>query len=114
MIGTGLALCTRHFERACASVLLGLHGPVHVVNGARSNLAFGATFPDGHGVFWDAARLRREWAAGPVFLISVVGPDHSVVRDLAPVHRLVEAGGRRLDTNAAAAAARGGAGGRDR
>jgi 4-amino-4-deoxy-L-arabinose transferase-like glycosyltransferase len=84
-----------------ASILLGLRRPVVVVDGHASNLAFGATLPGAPDVFWDAARLHAAWTAGRVFVVSVVDPGRSVVRDLRPVHRLVDAGGRRLYANVA-------------
>jgi 4-amino-4-deoxy-L-arabinose transferase-like glycosyltransferase len=86
------------------SVLLVLDRPVRVVDGLRSNLAFGATFPEARDVFWDAARLRAAWQEpGRRFLISVVSRQHSVVRALPPgaVHLLAESGGRRLYSNVA-------------
>ncbi|HEY7435473.1 MAG TPA: hypothetical protein VIE41_10075, partial [Methylomirabilota bacterium] len=87
-----------------ASVLLHVAGRVRVVNGRLSNLAFGATFPDGRDTFWSADRLRQTWAGpGRVFLVSVVKPDASVVRTLPPdsVHLVIEAAGRRLYSNLA-------------
>lgn len=87
-----------------ASVLLALPGPVPVVNGLRSNLAFGATFPEARDVFWDAARFRAEWAKpGRHFLISVEDVRRSVVAGLPPatVHLLSAGAGRRLYSNVA-------------
>jgi 4-amino-4-deoxy-L-arabinose transferase-like glycosyltransferase len=84
------------------SVLLALDRPVRVVDGLQSNLAFGATFPEARGVFWDTARLQAAWQEpGRRFLISVVGRRHSVVHALPPgsVHLIAEAGGRRLYSN---------------
>jgi hypothetical protein len=86
------------------SLLLRIARPVRVVDGLRSNLAFGATFPDARDVFWDAPRLQAAWA-GPrrVFLITGVAADRSVVRGLAPdrLHLLAQGGGRRLYSNLA-------------
>jgi hypothetical protein len=85
-------------------VLLALPGPVPVVNGLRSNLAFGATFPEARDTFWDAARLRAEWPRpGRRFLVSIEDPARSVVAGLPPgtVHLIVERGGRRLYSNLA-------------
>ncbi|HEX9822619.1 MAG TPA: glycosyltransferase family 39 protein [Methylomirabilota bacterium] len=83
------------------SLLLAVDRPVQVVHGLQSNLAFGATFPEAHDVFWSPARLREAWG-GPVrcFLVSTVEPAHSVVRALGPVHLLARGGGRWLYSNA--------------
>lgn len=84
------------------SLVIALRRPVRIVNGGRSNLAFGATFPEGRETVWDVARLRATWRdATRVFLVSVVGPDASVARELdgAPVCLLRAAGGRRLYSN---------------
>ncbi|MBI1736752.1 MAG: glycosyltransferase family 39 protein [Candidatus Rokubacteria bacterium] len=87
------------------SLLLALGRPVRVVNGLHSNLAYGATFPDSRDLFWDDARLAREWeAAGPRrFLVSVVAPERSVVRRLPPgrVHLLARTGTHWLYSNLA-------------
>ena len=84
------------------SLVLGLDRPVRIVDGLQSNLAFGATFPEAREIFWSADSLRRAWA-GParVFLVSVVKPDRSVVRNLPPgsVRLLLRVGGRWLYTN---------------
>jgi hypothetical protein len=85
-----------------ASLLLVLRQPVHVVNGRMSNLAFGATFPDARGIFWEAGRVRESWKEpGRRFLISVVAADKSLVRSLPSdqVHLLAEAAGHRLYSN---------------
>jgi 4-amino-4-deoxy-L-arabinose transferase-like glycosyltransferase len=85
-----------------ASWLLTAGRPVRVVDGQRSNLAFGATFPEARDVFWDRAALRRAWT-GPrrVLLLSAVPPPRSVTRDLpgGTVHVLASAGGRTLYSN---------------
>ncbi len=85
-----------------ASWLLSVDPPVKIVNGLQSNLAFGATFPSARGTFWDSAALAQAWR-GPrrVFMISVVRPERSVVRELAPtqVHVLAQGGGRWLYSN---------------
>ncbi len=84
------------------SLVFALGQPVKILNGLRSNLAFGATFPEGREVMWNDAELRREWS-GPrrVFLVSVEAPERSAVWDLPPgsVQLLLEAGGRRLYSN---------------
>jgi 4-amino-4-deoxy-L-arabinose transferase-like glycosyltransferase len=85
-----------------ASALLVLDRPVKVVNGLASNLAFGATFPDARGIFWEASRLRAEWTMpGRRFLLSVVPESRSVVRTLpaSSVHLIAHAGGRWLYSN---------------
>jgi 4-amino-4-deoxy-L-arabinose transferase-like glycosyltransferase len=86
------------------SLLLRIAGPIRVVDGLQSNLAFGATFADSRDLFWDAPRLQAAWE-GPqrVFLISGVDPDRSVVRGLPPgrVHVVARGGGRWLYTNLA-------------
>jgi 4-amino-4-deoxy-L-arabinose transferase-like glycosyltransferase len=81
---------------------LGRPAQVRVVEGMRSTLAFGATFPGGREVFWDRARLAERWR-GPerVFLLSALPAEASLVRDLDPasVHLLLATGGRRLYSN---------------
>jgi hypothetical protein len=84
------------------SVLLFIDRPVRIVNGMRSNLAFGATFPEARDRFWNGARLQEEWTKpGRRFLISGIDPEHSVVRTLPPasVHAIAHAGGRWLYAN---------------
>lgn len=92
------------------SVLLRLPRPVRVVNGLQSNLAFGATFPEGRDVFWDPPRLREAWA-GPrrIFLITAVRPERSVVRALpaGAVHLVAATGSRWLYSNLAERPGRG-------
>jgi hypothetical protein len=81
------------------SLLLALGRPVRVVNGLRSNLAFGATFPEARDVFWDGARLRVEWLRRErMLLVTSIEPDRSVVRTLpaASVRLVARAGGRYL------------------
>jgi hypothetical protein len=71
-----------------------------IVDGGRSVLAFGATRPGAPDVFWDGARLVREWQ-GPrrIWLVTARPPAGSVTARL-PVARLVTAaGGRRLYVN---------------
>jgi hypothetical protein len=85
-----------------ASALLRLDQPVQIVNGLQSSLAFGSTFPEARGRFWDGAALGRAWrGSGRVFLLTALTPGRSVVRDLPPdrVHLLLEGGGRRLYSN---------------
>ncbi len=86
------------------SLLLRIAGPVHVVDGLQSNLAFGATFADARDLFWDAPRLQAAWQGpGRMFLVSGVDPERSVVRGLPPgrVHVVARGGGRWLYTNLA-------------
>ena len=84
------------------SLVLALSRPVKIVRGDRSNLAFGATFPEAAETFWDTGRLRQAWT-GPrrVFLVSIVKPERSVVRELpeGSVHLARGAGGRWLYSN---------------
>jgi 4-amino-4-deoxy-L-arabinose transferase-like glycosyltransferase len=84
------------------ALFLYLPGPVKIVDGLQSNLAFGATFPEASGVFWDRERLRASWGGDRrVFLLSVVKPEKSVVSELPPanVHLVSRGGGRWLYTN---------------
>jgi len=83
-----------------ASLLLRIPGPVALVHGRQSNLAFGATFPEAREIFWDPPRLQAAWE-GPerCFLVSAVAPSRSVVKTLAPVHLIAQAGGRWLYSN---------------
>jgi 4-amino-4-deoxy-L-arabinose transferase-like glycosyltransferase len=85
-----------------ASLLLRVPGPVVLVHGRQSNLAFGATFPEAREIFWDPPRLAAAWT-GPerCFLVSAVAPARSVVKALAPVHLIAQAGGRWLYSNRA-------------
>ena len=82
-----------------ASLLLTVRRRVHVVDGLRSNLAFGATFPEARDVFWSPARLREAWDQGRCFLLSSVEPPESVAATLQPVHLLAEGGGLWLYSN---------------
>ena len=85
-----------------ASALLRLDRRVQIVNGLQSNLAFGATFAEARGTFWDGPALVRAWGGDRrVFLLTALALDRSVVRGLPPeqVHLLLEGGGRRLYSN---------------
>jgi hypothetical protein len=85
-----------------ASVLLSVDRPVRIVNGVRSNLAFGATFPEARDRFWDGPRLQEEWSKpGRRFLVTGLDPRHSVVRTLpaGSVHTIMHTGGRWLYAN---------------
>jgi 4-amino-4-deoxy-L-arabinose transferase-like glycosyltransferase len=84
------------------SLVLAVDRPVRIVDGMRSNLAFGATFPEAREIVWDTARLRQAWQGRHrVFLVSIVKPERSVVRELpeGSTHLLLGAGGRRLYSN---------------
>jgi len=85
-----------------ASALISLNRQLKIVNGVKSNLAFGSTFPEARGVFWDGPALAEAWR-GPrrAFLLSTVRPYRSVMRDLPPgqVHLLRAGGGRWLYSN---------------
>lgn len=84
------------------TLVLYLGHPVKVVDGRRSSLAFGATFPEGRGVFWDREELKARWKGGErLFLLSLLKPEKSVVRELDPkrVHLLLQGGGRWLYSN---------------
>lgn len=87
-----------------ASWLLALDGGrrIAIVNGRRSNLAVGSTFPEAADLFWDDERLAREWLGSRrVFLISAVAPERSALRHVPVerVHALAAGGGRRLYSN---------------
>ncbi len=85
-----------------ASALIRLGRRVQIVDGLQSNLAFGSTFPEARGVFWDAAALARAWGGERrVLLLSATSPEKSVARELPgeTVHVLLDAGGRRLYSN---------------
>ncbi|HKW91348.1 MAG TPA: glycosyltransferase family 39 protein [Methylomirabilota bacterium] len=85
-----------------ASALIRLGRRVQIVDGLQSNLAFGSTFPEARGVFWDAAALARAWGGERrVLLLSAVSPEKSAARELPreTVHVLLHAGGRRLYSN---------------
>src|SRR5574337_171230 len=79
------------------ALVLYLGRPVKVVDGRRSSLAFGATFPEGREVFWGRDQFLARWK-GPerLFLVSVLKPARSLVRELDPrrVHLLQQGGGR--------------------
>jgi hypothetical protein len=82
--------------------LITVDRPIRIVEGLRSNLAFGATFPEAAPLFWDRAALRAAWAGGPrVLLLSTVAPTQSAVRDLpaGSVHVVARSGGRTLYSN---------------
>ncbi|MBI4241539.1 MAG: glycosyltransferase family 39 protein [Candidatus Rokubacteria bacterium] len=85
-----------------ASLLLATGRSVKIVDGRQSNLAFGATFPEAREIFWEVSHLKEAWGGTRrVFLLSVVNPERSVVRELPreSVHLLLENGGRWLYSN---------------
>lgn len=85
-----------------ASWLLGMGQRVKIVGGRPSSLAFGSTFPSARGTFWDREALARAWQGERrIFLLSVIRPAESVVRDLPGnrVYLLLESGGRWLYSN---------------
>jgi 4-amino-4-deoxy-L-arabinose transferase-like glycosyltransferase len=60
------------------------HRPI-LVDGRRSVLGFGATFPDAAGIFWTREDLREAWLSGGRFLlVTPRDPRHSVVAALPP------------------------------
>jgi len=73
-----------------------------LLDATRSVLGFGATFPEARDMFWEAERLRREWA-GPrrLVLLTPRAPEKSLVAFLPPERvRLLRAeGGRWLYDN---------------
>ncbi len=76
-----------------------------LLDGTRSVLGIGATFPDGAASFWDAERFMQEWAAGrAIYLVTTRAPAHSVVSRLPreDVHLLLVQNGRWLYGRASA------------
>jgi hypothetical protein len=75
-----------------------------LLDGRRSVLGFGATFPDAGEMFWDAERFRREWLLGGrrLLLVTPWSPARSVVASLPPerVRMLLHDNGRWLYDNA--------------
>ncbi len=72
------------------------------VEGTRSVLGFGATFPDARERFWDSARLEREWMGpGRVFVVTTRAPENSLVSTLPRdrVRLVAEMHGRWLYVN---------------
>jgi len=78
------------------------HRPV-LLDGRKSVLGIGATFPDAHDVFWDTERFTREWLAGErrLLLLSPWSSSSSVIGSLPPesVRVLRSENGRRLYDN---------------
>src|SRR5439155_11340186 len=76
-----------------------------ILDGRRSVLGIGATFPDASDTFWDAERFRREWLSGSrrLLLVTPRSPSQSVAASLPPesVRLLSSQNGRRLYDNTA-------------
>jgi 4-amino-4-deoxy-L-arabinose transferase-like glycosyltransferase len=73
-----------------------------LLDGRKSVLGVGATFPEAAGTFWDASALARAWAADRrVFLVTPRAPDRSLVAALPRerVHLLARRNGRWLYSN---------------
>ena len=73
-----------------------------IVNGTRSVLGFGSTFPDARDTFWDTARLQREWIGRRrLFLVTThqVGRGVTVALPAGRTHLVLQTGGRRLYSN---------------
>ncbi len=84
------------------SLVLALNRQVAIVNGHRSNLAFGSTFPEAKHVFWSEEKLKQAWTGSDrIFLVSVINPGKSVVNMLPTEHvHFIETSGRtRLYSN---------------
>jgi 4-amino-4-deoxy-L-arabinose transferase-like glycosyltransferase len=71
-----------------------------IVEGRRSVLGFGSTRSPARDVFWDGARLGREWlGAHRVWLVTGRPPERSVVTQLPEVRLVAVGGGRPLYVN---------------
>ncbi len=84
------------------SLVLALNRRVIIVNGHRSNLAFGSTFPEAKDVFWAEEGLTEAWiGADRIFLVSVINPEESIVNRLPieRVHFIEKSGRTRLYSN---------------
>lgn len=56
-----------------------------LLDGTRSVLGIGSTFPDAAETFWSAARFTEEWAAGrPLYLLTARSPEHTIAAGLPP------------------------------
>ena len=127
LVGAGLAVLStsRALPRLAAEVaaqarpgdLLVHEGPIEVsgalelysghrpalLDGRRSVLAFGATYPEARDTFWTRERFQREWLSDrPVYLVTPRAPAASVIASMPPERRrlLLEDNGRRLYVNA--------------
>ena len=78
-----------------------------LLDGHKSVLGIGATYPDASGIFWDTERFRREWLSGDrrLFLVTPRSPATSVVASLpaGSTRLLVQDNGRWLYVNRPAA-----------
>jgi 4-amino-4-deoxy-L-arabinose transferase-like glycosyltransferase len=75
-----------------------------LLDGTRSVLGFGATFPEARDIFWTAERFRREWLSdGTVYLVTARAPAASAIAAMPPERRrlILEHNGRRLYVNGA-------------
>jgi hypothetical protein len=73
-----------------------------LVEGRRSVLGIGSTFPEAAESFWDADRLTREWLSSrPVLLVTTRDPERSLVARMprGRVHLLASRQGRWLWSN---------------
>jgi len=73
-----------------------------LVEGRRSVLGIGATFPEAGETFWAADRLTREWVSSrPILLVTTREPERSVVARMprGRVHLLASRQGRWLWSN---------------
>lgn len=71
-----------------------------ILAGRASVLGFGATLPSAAPAFMDAAELRRAWESpARVWVVSVRGPERSLLPALAGGEPVAAAGGRRLYVN---------------
>jgi len=76
-----------------------------LLDGTRSVLGFGATFPDARETFWTADRFTEAWRSGrTTYLVTARSPDRSVIAALPPdrVRLLLGHNGRRLYVSVAA------------
>jgi len=73
-----------------------------LVEGRRSVLGIGSTFPEAAESFWDADRLTREWLSSrPILLVTTRDPERSLVARMprGRVHLLASRQGRWLWSN---------------
>jgi hypothetical protein len=73
-----------------------------LLDGTRSVLGFGATYPDARDTFWTLERFQREWGSDrPVYLVTPRAPAASVIATVPPErrHLVLEDNGRRLYVN---------------
>jgi 4-amino-4-deoxy-L-arabinose transferase-like glycosyltransferase len=71
-----------------------------LVDARRSVLAFGALRPEAREVFWDETRLGDAWRSGRrVWLLSVRGPERTVVARLPGARLVAASAGRSLWVN---------------